>query len=82
MFKAVPVFCYLGDMLSAGGCCEMAVFTCLQMLMLKFLPTATAFHQSQSVSSDRRIDVFNMREKCDDACSGDIGSGYTELSSA
>ena len=26
--KAVPGFCYLGDMLSAGGGCELATVTC------------------------------------------------------
>ena len=28
MLKAVPEFCYLGDMLSAGGGCELAVVAC------------------------------------------------------
>ena len=27
MLNAVLEFCYLGDMLSAGGCCELAVVT-------------------------------------------------------
>ena len=26
--EAVPEFCYLGDMLSAGGGCELAAVTC------------------------------------------------------
>ena len=44
------------------------------------LPNATTSHQPQSAGSDRRLDVFNMREKCDTACSRDLGndSGYTE----
>ena len=54
------------------------------MFMVKVLPTATASHQEQSAGSDRRLDVFNMREKCDAACNRDLGndSGYTEPSLA
>ena len=54
------------------------------MFMEKVLPTATSSHQEQSAGSYRRLDAFNMREKCNAACNGDLGndSGYTEPSSA
>ena len=42
------------------------------MLMGKVLPTATASHQLQSAGSDPRLNIFNMREKCDVACSRDL----------
>ena len=34
--EVVSSFCYLGDMLSAGGGCEMAVTTCVKMAWKKF----------------------------------------------
>ena len=52
----------------------------LQMFMGKILATYTASRQPQSAGSD----VFNVHEKCDAACSRDLGNdnGYTEPSSA
>ena len=81
MLKAVPEFCYLGDMLSARDGCDI-VARWLRDFMRKFLPTAAASPLSQSAGSDRRIDVFSMREKCYDVCSRDLGSGYDKPSSA
>ena len=34
--KAVPNFCYLGDMLSAGGGCQLAAITCCKCAWGKF----------------------------------------------
>ena len=47
--KVVASFCYLGDMLSAGGGCEMAVTTCVKTAWKKFreqLPVLTSRHLS------------------------------------
>ena len=56
----------------------------LQMFMGKFLPTSSTSHQPQSAGSDLLLDVFNVCEKCDAACSRDLGNGsvLTEPSSA
>ena len=79
MHKAVQEFCYLGDMLSAGGGCELAVITrckCSWGKICELLPLP--INRNQLVLTD------NMREKCDAACSRDLGndSGYTEPSLA
>ena len=45
----VASFCYLGDMLSAGGCCEMVVTTHVKTAWKKFrelLPVLTSRHLS------------------------------------
>ena len=60
MLKAVPECCCLGDMLSAGGVCELAVGT-FSKCPWGILPTATASHQPQSAGSDRRLGEFNRR---------------------
>ena len=68
--EAVPDFCYLGDMLSA--------FT-LQ-ICLGQVPTATSPpHQPQPAIFDQRSSVFNLYEKCNAACSRNMGydCGYT-----
>ena len=47
--EVVASFCYLGDMLSAGGGCEMAVTTCVKTAWKKFrelLPVLTSRHLS------------------------------------
>ena len=47
--EVVAFFCYLGDMLSAGGGCEMAVTTCMETAWKKFwelLPVLTSRHLS------------------------------------
>ena len=47
--EVVANFCYLGDMLSAGGGCEMAVTTCVKTAWKKFrelLPVLTSRHLS------------------------------------
>ena len=67
MLKAAPELFYLGDMFSDGGGYKLAVATRCKCSW-EVLPTATASHQPQSADSDRRLDVFNMREKCDAAC--------------
>ena len=73
--EAVPEFCYLGDMLSAGGGCELAA-----MCLGQVPPTAPPSHQLQSATSDQRSGVFIMRKECDAACSRDLGhdSSFTE----
>ena len=75
--EAVLEFCYLGNMLSAGGGCELAAFTCH---MLGQVPTATPPpHQTQPTTFDQRWSVFNLCEKCNAACSRNMGNdcGYT-----
>ena len=45
--KGVASFCYLGDMLSAGGGCEITVTTCVKTVWKKFrelLPVLTSSH--------------------------------------
>ena len=47
--EVVASFCYLGDMLSAGGGCEIAVTTCVKTAWKKFrelLPVLTSHHLS------------------------------------
>ena len=47
--EVVASFCYLGDMLSAGGGCELAVTTCVKITSKKFrelLPVLTSYHLS------------------------------------
>ena len=47
--EVVASFCYLGDMLSAGGGCEMAVTTCVKTAWKTFrelLPVLTSHHLS------------------------------------
>ena len=47
--EAVASFCYLGDMLFAGGGCEIAVTTCVKTAWKKFrelLPVLTSRHLS------------------------------------
>ena len=47
--EVLASFCYLGDMLSAGGCCEIAVSTCVKTAWKKFrelLPVLTSRHLS------------------------------------
>ena len=51
--EAVASFCYLGDMLSAGGGCEMAVTTRVKTAWKKFrelLPVLTSRHLSYKTS--------------------------------
>ena len=54
--KAVSEFCYLGDMLSAGGCCELAAVTPCKINVIK-ASSATCpspSHQSQSAPCGQR----------------------------
>ena len=47
--EVVASFCYLGDMLSAGGGCEITVTTCVKTAWKKFmelLPVLTSCHLS------------------------------------
>ena len=48
--EVVPEFCYLGDMLSAGGGCDHT----LQMCMGQVPPIASPSHQPPSAPSDQR----------------------------
>ena len=48
--EVVPEFCYLGDMLSAGGGCDHT----LQMCMAHVPPIASPSHQPPSAPSDQR----------------------------
>ena len=79
MHKAVQEFFYLGDMLSAGDGCGLAVVTRCKCSWEKFC-------QLLPLPINRNLLVLtdNMREKCDAACIRDYGndSGYTETSSA
>ena len=48
--EVVPEFCYLGDMLSAGGGCDHTLQTCMGQV----LPIASPSHQPPSAPSDQR----------------------------
>ena len=76
--EAVPEFCYLGDMLSAGGSCELAAVTRCKSAWGKFrqLPPP---HKPQSATFYKRWSVFNLCEKCNAACGRNMGHdcGYT-----
>ena len=65
--EAVSEFCYLGDMLYAGGGCELATVTHCKCALGKFSPTAPPSHQPQSAPCEQRKGVFNMRKECDAA---------------
>ena len=83
--EAVPELCYLGDMLSAGCGCELAAITFCKCAWGNFANCFRSLaHQPQPAASDPNWGVFNMHEKCDVACSRDLGheGGYTELSTA
>ena len=76
--QAVPEFCYLGDMLSAGNSCELAAVTRCKCAWGKFpqlLPLLTN-HNLPLLTRG----VFIMRKECDAACSIDLGqeSSYNE----
>ena len=57
MLNAAQEFCHPGDMLSAGGGCEPAVVTHLQMFMGKALSTVTIYHQPHFAGFDWRLSV-------------------------
>ena len=80
--EVVPEFCYLWDMLSAGGGCELAAITRCKCAWGKFcqlLPLLTKRHLPLLT----RGKVYSC-EECDAACSRDLGheGGYTEPSPA
>ena len=77
--KAVQEFCYLGDMLSTGGGCKLAVVTRCKCSWGKFCQLLLL-----PINHNLLVLTNNMREKCDAACSRDLSndSGYTEPSSA
>ena len=77
-------FCYLGDMLSAGGGCELAVITRCKCAWGKFrqlLPLLTNRHLPLLTRGKVNSSCV---EECDAACSRDLGheGGYTEPSPA
>ena len=77
--EVVPEFCYLGDMLSAGGGCELAAITRCKCAWGKFrqlLPLLTNRHLPLLT----RGKVYSSCE-CDAACSRDLGheGGYNRL---
>ena len=71
--EVVPEFCYLGDMLSARGGCELATITRCKMCMGQVLLIASPSHQPPSAPSDQRLGVLIMCEEYDAACSRDLG---------
>lgn len=78
--EAVPKFCYLEGILSAGGGCKLAVIiNTLQMCFGASSANCSPFHP-QSSTSDQRSSLFNMRKECDATYSRDLGpvSDYTE----
>ena len=77
--EALPEFCYLGDMLYAGGGCELAAVTGCKCAGGQVPPTASPSHKPQCVPCYQRPGVFNMCKECDAACSRDLDhdSGYT-----
>ena len=77
--EAVPEFCYLGDMLSTGGGCELAAVTHCKCAWGKFRQLLPPSHKPQCAPCYQRSGVINMCKECDTACSRDLGhdSGYT-----
>ena len=70
--EAVPEFCYLGDMLSAGGGCELAAVTRCRCAWGKFrqlLPLLT----NQNLPLLTRGQVYSSCVRSDAACSRDLG---------
>ena len=50
--EVVASFCYVGDMLSTGGGCELVVITCVKTALMKFrelLPVLTSRHLSNKI---------------------------------
>ena len=74
--EAVPEFCYLGDMLPAGGCCEMAAVTHCKSALMQVPPTTSSPHQSQSATFDQRSSVFNL---CINTCSRNMGNDWLQF---
>ena len=77
--EAVQEFCYLGDMLFAGGGCELAAVTRCKYAWGKFRQLLPLFHKPQCAPCNQRPGVFNMYKECDAACWRDLAhdSGYT-----
>ena len=73
-FEAVREFCYLGDMLSAGGGCELAAITPCKCALGKdqLLPLLSSY-QPQPAGSGPRLGVLIMLEECDAVCSRNLG---------
>ena len=61
--EAVPEFCYVGDMLSAGGGCELAAVTRCKFAWGQVPPTAPPSHQSPSAPCDQRSGLFNLSKE-------------------
>ena len=58
--EAIPEFCYLRDMLSAGGGCELTLVICCICAWGKFCQQLPLLNNPQTTSSDQRLGVFNM----------------------
>ena len=82
ILKAVLEFCYLGDMLSAGDGCELAVVPRCKCSCGKFCQLLPLTINCNLLVLTCGPMFFNAREKCA-TCSRDLGndSGYTEPSS-
>ena len=82
--ESVPEFCYLGDMLSAGGGCELAAITRCKCACGKFRQLLPQFTNRQVPLLTRGKLYSIMCEECDSTCSRDLGheGGYTEPSPA
>ena len=83
--EVVLEFCYLGDMLSVGGGCELAAITRCKCAWGKFwqlLPLLT--NRQVPLLTRGKVRVLIMCEECDATCSRDLGheGGYTEPSPA
>ena len=77
--EAAPEFCYLGDMLSAGGGCELAAVTRCKLAWDNFQQLLSPLHQPKPATFDQRSSVFNLCEKCNAVCGRNMGydCGYT-----
>ena len=74
--EAVSEFCFLGDMLSAGVCCELAAVTPCKCNKGKFCYLPLPFSPTAEIGCIQHGKEFNA------ACSRDLGHdrGYTEQS--
>ena len=77
--EVVASFCYLGDMLSTGGGCEMAVTTGVKTAWKKFtelLPVLTSRHLSyktRAMPCSMPVKLGHLPRRTCSACSAMIG---------
>ena len=80
MFQVVPSICYLGDCLSSGGGCELAIFTRCRFTWGKFKDfLAVLTSRSLPITSKGR--VYNSCQKCHAPCKWNLDPNPLRLAS-